>query len=55
MSQERRMQWAQRLHRLHALRDRFAQHGRYDRAQSAHAAVQQVYDRWAREVFATRR
>ncbi len=55
MSQERRMQWAHRLQRLQVLRERFAQHGRYDRAQIAHQAVQHVYDRWAHEVFATRR
>ncbi len=55
MSRERQTQWAQRLERIKALRDRFAASRRYDRAHKAYLALQQVYDRWADEVFATAR
>jgi hypothetical protein len=53
MSHERQTQWANRLTRLQALRDRFAGAHRYDRAYKAYQAVQRLYDRWADEVFAT--
>ncbi len=55
MSQHRQTQWIGRLDRLHALRDRFVETSRYDRAHKAHLAIQHVYDRWADEVFAGQR
>ncbi len=55
MSEERRRQWAQRLDRLQALKEQFARVGRYDRAHKAYLAIQQLYDRWANEMFAAHR
>ncbi len=55
MSQHRQTQWIRRLDRLHTLRDRFVETSRYDRAHQAYLAIQNVYDRWANEVFAGQR
>lgn len=44
-----------RIVRLQALRNRFARTGRYDRAYKAYRVLQDVYDRWADEVFAAAR
>jgi hypothetical protein len=55
MTQTRLSQWAQRIARLQALKDRFAARSRYDRAYKAHLAIQHVYERWADEVFAAAR
>jgi hypothetical protein len=51
MSRERQAQWAHRLERLHALRERFTIARRYDRAYLAYLTIQRLYDRWADEVF----
>ena len=37
------------------IRERFVAASRYDRACKVHLAIQQVYDRWAGEVFRTQR
>lgn len=55
MSHQRQAQWTSRLQRIQALRARFIGAGRYDRAYKAYLIVQQVYDRWANEVFAAAR
>ncbi len=55
MSDQRHQQWSRRLDRLHGLRERLARAGRYDRAEKAYLTIQQVYDRWAEEIFAARR
>lgn len=55
MSHQRQAQWTHRLRHIQALRDRFRGAGRYDRAYRAHLALQQVYDRWAQEVFSAAR
>ena len=55
MSQHRQTQWIRRLDRLYALKDRFVNTSRYDRAHKALLAIQHVYDRWADEVFAGQR
>jgi hypothetical protein len=52
MSEERHQQWGRRLDRLHSLREHHARMGRYDRAHRAYLTIQQVYDRWAEEIFA---
>jgi hypothetical protein len=51
MSRERHAQWTHRLHRLHALRERFVAAHHYDRAHKAYLTIQHVYDRWADELF----
>jgi hypothetical protein len=55
MSQVRQIQWKHRLDHLHTLRDGLAAHGRHDRAQKAYLLIQAGIDRWADEVFATKR
>jgi hypothetical protein len=55
MSPERQTQWTRRLERLHALRERFTATHHYDRAYEAYLAIQQVYDRWADEIFGSHR
>lgn len=55
MSHQRQVQWTMRIVRLQALRNRFARTGRYDRAYKAYRVLQDVYDRWADEVFAAAR
>ena len=55
MSQERQIQWKRRFDRLHTLRERLAARGYHDRAQKAYFLIQAGIDRWADEVFATKR
>ena len=55
MSQVRQIQWKHRLDRLHTFRDRLAARGHHDRAQKAYLLIQAGIDRWADEVFATKR
>ena len=55
MSRERQAQWTHRLERLHALRERFTAAHHYDRAYEVYLTIQHVYDRWADEMFCTRR
>ena len=55
MSQNRQSQWSRRLARLQDLKVHFARRSSYDRAYRAHLLIQQVYERWADEVFASAR
>ena len=55
MSHDRQEQWRHRLDHLHSLRDRFVIAHRYDRAYKVYLVIQHLYDRWADEVFSTRR
>jgi hypothetical protein len=55
MSHERQEQWSHRLDRLRGLQECFVAARRYDRAYKVHLAIQQVYDRWAGEVFRAHR
>jgi hypothetical protein len=55
MSQNRRSQWSRRLARLQDLKARYARGSSYERAYRAHLVIQQVYERWADEVFASAR
>jgi hypothetical protein len=55
MSRERQTQWTHRLEHLHALRERFTATHHYDRAYEAYLTTQQVYDRWADEMFCSHR
>jgi hypothetical protein len=55
MSHERQEQWSHRLDRLRGLQESFVAARRYDRAYKVHLAIQQVYDRWAGEVFRAHR
>ena len=55
MSQNRRSQWSRRLARLQDLKAHFARGSSYERAYRAHLVIQQVYERWADEVFASAR
>ncbi len=55
MSHQRQEQWTHRLDRLRGLRERFVAARRYDRAYKVYLVIQHLYDRWADEVFRTRR
>ena len=55
MSHERQAQWAHRLDRLRALRERFVAARRYDRAYKVYLVIQHLYDRWAGEMFCSPR
>jgi hypothetical protein len=54
MTHERRAQWTHRLERLHALSERYTAAHHYDRAYEVYLTIQQVYDRWADEMFCSR-
>jgi hypothetical protein len=54
MTSARQSQWSRRLEFLQAVREDYTRSGRYDRARRAHMIVQQAYERWADEVFASR-
>ena len=55
MPRERQAQWAHRLERLHALRERFTIARRYDPAYVAYLTIQRLYDRWADEMIYSQR
>ena len=54
MTSTRQSQWSRRLELLQAVREHLIRSGRYERARRAHLIVQQAYERWADEVFASR-
>jgi hypothetical protein len=55
MSHERQAQWTHRLEHLHTLREHFTTDHHYDRAYETYVTIQHVYDRWADEMFCSRR